>query len=163
MAATSNDKSNGAVVKAGESLLPHLESLDRVMKLPVIEAAWTQSQGYYDKMRGECWKFSEWHATFLSNWSNCDDVMWKFEWISVPRCKVHKSSFPCAGACGGAAHGRSLCVIQQWTFQIQLHRLRGGIFTTISGFRHWFVSCIWPSYETVISMLIDASLISQLF
>lgn len=51
MAAASNDKSNGAVVKAGESLLPHLESLDRVMKLPVIEAAWTQSQGYYDKMR----------------------------------------------------------------------------------------------------------------
>lgn len=87
MAATSNDKSNGAVVKAGESLLPHLESLDRVMKLPVIEAAWTQSQGYYDKMRGECWKFSEWHATFLSNWTNCDDVIWKLEWISVPRCK----------------------------------------------------------------------------
>lgn len=48
-----------SVVKVTEaSLLPHLESLERMMKLPVIEAAWTQSQGVYDKMRGKNrWKF----------------------------------------------------------------------------------------------------------
>lgn len=35
------------------SLLPHLESLERMMKIPVVEAAWTQSQGVYDKVKGE--------------------------------------------------------------------------------------------------------------
>lgn len=56
MAATSNDhvnNSNGTVVKATDTLLPHLESWERMMKLPVVEAAWTQSQGVYDKVRGE--------------------------------------------------------------------------------------------------------------
>lgn len=58
MSATSNDiitKSNGAVVISATdaSLLPHLESWERMMKLPVVEAAWTQSQGVYDKVRGE--------------------------------------------------------------------------------------------------------------
>lgn len=41
------------VAKPDTSLLPHLESLERMMKLPVVEAAWTQSQGVYDKVRGE--------------------------------------------------------------------------------------------------------------
>lgn len=41
------------VVKVDDTVLPHLESLDRMMKLPVVEAAWHQSQGYYDKVRGE--------------------------------------------------------------------------------------------------------------
>ena len=33
--------------------LPHLESWERMMKLPVVEAAWSQSQGYYDRVKGE--------------------------------------------------------------------------------------------------------------
>lgn len=33
------------------SVLPHLESWERMMKLPVVEAAWSQSQGYYDKVK----------------------------------------------------------------------------------------------------------------
>lgn len=41
-----------AVEKADGSLLPHLESWERMMKLPVVEAAWMQSQGVYDKVRG---------------------------------------------------------------------------------------------------------------
>jgi hypothetical protein len=59
MSAESNGKptqnGNGsAVVKSDDaSLLPHLESWERMMKLPVVEAAWTQSQGVYDKVRGE--------------------------------------------------------------------------------------------------------------
>lgn len=44
---------NGTIQKADTSLLPHLESWERMMKLPVVEAAWSQSQGVYDKMRGE--------------------------------------------------------------------------------------------------------------
>lgn len=32
-------------------LLPHLESLERMMKLPVVEAAWCQSQGVYGKVK----------------------------------------------------------------------------------------------------------------
>ncbi|XP_059617583.1 lipid storage droplets surface-binding protein 2 [Phlebotomus argentipes] len=35
-----------------QSLLPHLESFDRMMKLPVVEAAWNQSQDVYGKVKG---------------------------------------------------------------------------------------------------------------
>lgn len=34
------------------SLLPHLESLERMMALPVVGAAWTQGQGVYGKVKG---------------------------------------------------------------------------------------------------------------
>jgi len=40
-----------AVPEVDTSLLPHLESWEKMMKLPVVEAAWHQSQGVYDKMR----------------------------------------------------------------------------------------------------------------
>jgi len=49
MAATSN-KSN-QVAKCDGSVLPHLESWERMMKLPVVEAAWDQSQGVYNKVK----------------------------------------------------------------------------------------------------------------
>ena len=35
-----------------ENLLPHLESLERMMKLPVVEAAIVQGQGVYGKVKG---------------------------------------------------------------------------------------------------------------
>lgn len=52
-----SDKSNGAngaLQKASEvsSLLPHLESIDRLLSLPSISLAWTQSQGVYGKVKG---------------------------------------------------------------------------------------------------------------
>lgn len=52
-----NDKSNGAngaLQKTSEvsSLLPHLESIDRLLSLPVCSIAWTQSQGVYGKVKG---------------------------------------------------------------------------------------------------------------
>lgn len=34
------------------ALLPHLESLEKMMKLPVVEAAWQQSQDVYGKVKG---------------------------------------------------------------------------------------------------------------
>jgi hypothetical protein len=74
MAAKTNEKSNGVVVKADDaSVLPHLESWERMMKLPVVEAAWSQSQGVYGKVRGEFRKFSslvmlDWQQfTFVDN------------------------------------------------------------------------------------------------
>lgn len=36
------------------SLLPHLESLERMMQIPIVGKAWTQSQEVYDKVRGKC-------------------------------------------------------------------------------------------------------------
>lgn len=36
------------------SLLPHLESLERMMQIPIVGAAWSQSQEVYDKVRGKC-------------------------------------------------------------------------------------------------------------
>jgi perilipin-2 len=44
---------NGALQKASEvsSLLPHLESIDRLLSLPSISMAWTQSQDVYGKVK----------------------------------------------------------------------------------------------------------------
>lgn len=50
--AQESDKTSTEIVASDASLLPHLESWERMMKLPVIEAAWSQSQGVYDKMKG---------------------------------------------------------------------------------------------------------------
>lgn len=72
-----------ALKKPDDSLLPHLESLERMMKLPVMEAAWTSGQGYYEKARGE----------FLAR---------DFESQRKRENEVHESSFTCvtiAGAC----------------------------------------------------------------
>lgn len=54
----SNNESNAdnAVSKYsddGTHLLPHLESLERMMKLPMVEAAWQQGQGVYGKVKGK--------------------------------------------------------------------------------------------------------------
>lgn len=35
------------------ALLPQLESFERMMKLPVVEAAWHQSQDVYGKVKGK--------------------------------------------------------------------------------------------------------------
>lgn len=41
------------VATSENGLLPHLETLERMMKLPVVEAAWIQSQDVYGKVKGE--------------------------------------------------------------------------------------------------------------
>lgn len=41
------------------ALLPELESFERLMKLPVVEAAWNQSQDVYGKVKGKSSSF--WH------------------------------------------------------------------------------------------------------
>lgn len=60
---------NGAVAAGGAegisaedgTLLPHLESIERLMKLPVVEATWNRSQDVYGKVKGSnamfCWAF----------------------------------------------------------------------------------------------------------
>lgn len=35
------------------ALLPHLESFEKMLKLPVLEAAWHQSQGVYGRVKGK--------------------------------------------------------------------------------------------------------------
>lgn len=35
------------------ALLPHLESFEKMLKLPVVEAAWNQSQGVYGRVKGK--------------------------------------------------------------------------------------------------------------
>lgn len=34
------------------ALLPHLESFEKMLKLPVVEAAWQQGQGVYGRVKG---------------------------------------------------------------------------------------------------------------
>lgn len=52
-----SDKSNGAIEKLTEvpssSLLPHLQSIDRLMSLPICSITWNQSQGMYGKVKGQ--------------------------------------------------------------------------------------------------------------
>ena len=50
----SNGTTNGALQKSSEvsSLLPHLESIDRLLSLPVCNITWTQSQAVYGKVKG---------------------------------------------------------------------------------------------------------------
>lgn len=36
------------------ALLPHLESFEKMLKLPVVEAAWHQSQDVYGRVKGKC-------------------------------------------------------------------------------------------------------------
>ncbi|XP_016985533.1 lipid storage droplets surface-binding protein 2 isoform X3 [Drosophila rhopaloa] len=58
---------NGAVndvdqPKDAKDLLPHLESLERIIKLPVVNAAWDKSQDVYGKVKGKNRVF-EWALT----------------------------------------------------------------------------------------------------
>lgn len=49
-----NGKTNGEVQKVNESsLLPHLETIDRLLSLPSVSMAWSQSQGVYGKVKGK--------------------------------------------------------------------------------------------------------------
>lgn len=41
-----------AVATDAGTLLPHLESIERLMKLPVVEATWNQSQDVYGRVKG---------------------------------------------------------------------------------------------------------------
>lgn len=46
---------NGEVCSTGDdlsSLLPHLESWDRMLKLPVVDATWQQTQNVYGRVKG---------------------------------------------------------------------------------------------------------------
>ncbi len=59
MSNKANDSKNSSGTESTEerqfletSLLPHLESLERMMKLPVVGAAWQQGQGVYGKVKG---------------------------------------------------------------------------------------------------------------
>lgn len=47
------------------ALLPHLESFEKMLKLPVVEAAWHQSQDVYGRVKGKTiihYKFSHWNC-----------------------------------------------------------------------------------------------------
>lgn len=45
-----NNEINGENDNA--ALLPHLETFDKMLKLPVVEAAWQQSQDVYGRVKG---------------------------------------------------------------------------------------------------------------
>lgn len=46
-------ETNGVVVeKTPDALLPHLETIDRILSLPLCSFAWSQSQGVYGKVKG---------------------------------------------------------------------------------------------------------------
>lgn len=44
---------NHEVSDNSAALLPQLESLERMMKFPVVEAAWHQGQDVYGKVKGK--------------------------------------------------------------------------------------------------------------
>lgn len=48
-----NNELNGE--NGNAALLPHLETFDKMLKLPVVEAAWHQSQDVYGRVKGKHW------------------------------------------------------------------------------------------------------------
>lgn len=77
---------NGEVCSSGDaSLLPHLESLDRMLKLPVVDATWQQTQNVYGRVKG---------YNPLLNWAfgTAEDVVHRAVTISAPL--VHKFDRP---------------------------------------------------------------------
>lgn len=51
-AAAAPEDNNSLAIVEDANLLPHLESIERLMKLPVVEATWQQSQDVYGKVKG---------------------------------------------------------------------------------------------------------------
>lgn len=47
------------------ALLPHLESFEKMLKLPVVEAAWHQSQDVYGRVKGRFSKF--WYILLITS------------------------------------------------------------------------------------------------
>lgn len=51
------EKTNGTTVVSKatitEPLLPHLETIERLLSLPSVSFAWNQSQGMYGKVKGQ--------------------------------------------------------------------------------------------------------------
>jgi len=52
--ATSSNEHGNEIITSNDNaaLLPHLESFEKMMKLPVVEAAWHQSQDVYGRVKG---------------------------------------------------------------------------------------------------------------
>lgn len=67
------------------SLLPHLESLDRMLKLPVVDATWNKTQDYYGKVK-DCNPLFSWAL------GTAEDVVHRAVTISAPL--VHKFDRP---------------------------------------------------------------------
>lgn len=79
---------NGEVVLATEhqaSLLPHLESLDRMLKFPVVDATWQQTQNVYGKVK-------EYNPLLTWALGTAEDVVHRAVTISAPL--VHKFDRP---------------------------------------------------------------------
>lgn len=79
---------NGEVVLATEhqaSLLPHLESLDRMLKLPVVDATWQQTQNVYGKVK-------DYNPLLTWALGTAEDVVHRAVTISAPL--VHKFDRP---------------------------------------------------------------------
>lgn len=79
---------NGEVVLTTEhqaSLLPHLESLDRMLKLPVVDATWQQTQNVYGKVK-------DYNPLLTWALGTAEDVVHRAVTISAPL--VHKFDRP---------------------------------------------------------------------
>jgi len=50
--ATTVPNNSALTESTAKDLLPHLESLERIIKLPVVNAAWDKSQDVYGKVKG---------------------------------------------------------------------------------------------------------------
>ncbi|XP_055615558.1 lipid storage droplets surface-binding protein 2-like [Toxorhynchites rutilus septentrionalis] len=74
--AHSNGEAPG-VTEHQASLLPHLESLDRMLKLPVVDATWQQTQSVYGRVKD---------SNNLLNWAfgTAEDVVHRAVSISAP-------------------------------------------------------------------------------
>lgn len=91
-----------------DAFLPHLESIERLMKLPVVEATWHQSQDVYGKVKGNL----RLHAPKRSQLALCAVFRFRPNYqFQVMDSTVQLGRFspvqsplpPCVGAGAGAA------------------------------------------------------------
>lgn len=54
------------------ALLPHLESFEKMLKLPVLEAAWAQSQDVYGRVKGKFEKTTNKKKKLIKDLLKCD-------------------------------------------------------------------------------------------
>lgn len=72
MASNENCNNEAAVEKQpNDALLPHFETIERLLSLPMCSFAWSQSQGVYGKVKGQSvslikttYNFATYHRVF---------------------------------------------------------------------------------------------------
>lgn len=72
------------------ALLPHLESFEKMMKLPVVGAAWHQGQDVYGRVKGKLINRNN-NKQIAKNWRKADNFhVIEVEFVMIERFQTHR-------------------------------------------------------------------------